>query len=571
MELTQGSLVFVFHSHIPYCRKSGMWPFGEEWLYEAMLGSYIPFLDVLRSIPSRQDESERYGSSSELPISVTIGVTPILLEQLDDDYMREGFIKWAQARIKRAEEDRKRFKLTGDKVLEDLAGSYCDEYRQALRTFRHDYASDIVSALAELERRGVVEIITSAATHGYLPLLNEDTSIRAQLAVGCETHEMRFGRPSRGIWLPECAYRPGLEEFLETFGLEYFFVDRHAIEGGDPIDVSSGAEDGEARSGFAVFGGGVRGTTYKPYLVNRSNIVCMGRNERVTTQVWSSWLGYPGDGLYREFHRKDDVTGLQYWRVTGREVELGNKEVYNREKAVLRAKEHAAHFVGLACELVNNWNATTGEHGAIVAPYDMELFGHWWYEGVFWLSEIFSELMENSTVGVCSAGEFLNHHPPSETIKLPESSWGRGGRHEVWLNDETAWMWDMIHAAESRIKRLAALSPATEDTGLLELLKTQALREFLLLTSSDWPFLVTERQAEDYGSKRFREHAERFDRLMDYAESILDGEGSLASEEEITGYLSYVRELDNPFPNLRFSALGSQEQDNPEKEDAEQV
>jgi 1,4-alpha-glucan branching enzyme len=547
-----------------------MWPFGEEWLYEAMVGSYIPFLDVLRSIPYCQDESGRLDSSSGLPVSVTIGVTPILLDQLDDDYMREGFIKWTQARIKRAEEDRKRFKLIGDEGLECLAGSYCDEYRQALRTFCNDYAGDIVSALAELERRGVVEIITSAATHGYLPLLNEDTSIRAQLAVGCETHEIRFGRPSRGIWLPECAYRPGLEEYLEALGLEYFFVDRHAIEGGAPIGVSSGDEAREVRANNAVFGEGMRGTTYKPYLVNRSNVVCIGRNERVTTQVWSSWLGYPGDGSYREFHRKDDVTGLQYWRVTGREVDLGKKEVYDREKAVLRAKEHAAHFVGLVHELINNWNETTGEHGVIVAPYDTELFGHWWYEGVLWLSETLRELLGSSTVGVSSAGEFLNLHRPSETIKLPESSWGRGGKHEVWLNDETTWMWDMIHAAEARIKRLAALSPGTEDTDLLDLLKTQALREFLLLTSSDWPFLVTERQAEDYGAKRFREHAERFDRLMDYAEGILDGEESKVSEEEIIGYLSYVRELDNPFPGLRFSVLGRQDHENPEKEDNQQ-
>lgn len=549
-----------------------MWPFGEEWLYEAMLGSYMPFLDVLRSVPYGQGESDRSGSSSELPVSVTIGVTPILLDQLDDDYMREGFIKWTQARIKRAGDDRKRFKLIGDEALESLAGSYLDEYRHALRTFCNDYAGDIVGALAELERRGVVEIITSAATHGYLPLLNEDTSIRAQLAVGCETHEMRFGRPSRGIWLPECAYRPGLEEYLEDLGLEYFFVDRHAIEGGAPIGISSGDEAKEARANHAAFGDEMRGTTYKPYLVNRSNVVCMGRNERVTTQVWSSWLGYPGDGSYREFHRKDDVTGLQYWRVTGREVDLGKKEVYEREKAVLRAREHAAHFVGLVHELINDRHETTGEHALIVAPYDMELFGHWWYEGVLWLSETLREFSGSSTVAVSSAGELLDHHPPSENIRLPESSWGRGGRHEVWLNDETAWMWDMIHATEARIKRLAALSPATGDTDLLELLKTQALREFLLLTSSDWPFLVTERQAEDYGARRFREHAERFDRLMDYAEGILDGEEFGVSEEEIIGYLSYVNELDNPFPGLKFSVLGRQQDyENREKEDIEQV
>lgn len=128
-------------------------------------------------------------------------------------------------------------------------------------------------------------------------------------------------------------------------------------------------------------------------------------------------------------------------------------------------------------------------------------------------------------------------------------------------------MWNMIHAAEARIKRLAALSRTTEDTDLLELLKVQALREFLLLTSSDWPFLITEKQAEDYGAKRFREHAERFDRLMDYAEAMLDEEEPKVSEDEIIGYLSYVSTLDNPFPNLRFSVLGRQNHEGLEKEE----
>ena len=246
-----------------------------------------------------------------------------------------------------------------------------------------------------------------------------------------------------------------------------------------------------------------------------------------------------------------------------------SKEVYNREEATLRAKEHAAHFTGLVHELISTWNATTGEHGLIVAPYDTELFGHWWYEGVLWLAETLKGFADSSTVTVCAAGEFLHVYPPAESIKVPESSWGRGGRHEVWLNDDTAWMWDMIHAAEARIKRLAALSPATEeDDDFLELLKIQALREFLLLTSSDWPFLVTERQAQDYGAKRFREHAERFDRLMDYAEAMLEEVAFGESEEEIMGYLSYINELDNLFPRLRFSVL--YENDHKKSEESEE-
>ncbi|MGE5587220.1 MAG: 1,4-alpha-glucan branching protein domain-containing protein [Clostridia bacterium] len=657
----RGSLVFVFHSHTPYCRKAGMWPFGEEWLYEVMLESYIPLLELLRTISGRVAASgptPRPPAAGGSPASVTVGITPILLDQLDDDYMREGFLKWAEARLARAEDDRGRFRLAGDDTRERQAAEYCERYGRAIRAFRTDYARDIAGALGELQARGVVEIITSAATHAYLPLLKEDTSIRAQLATGCESYARRFGRAPRGIWLPECAYRPGLEDYLQALGLEYFFVDRHAIEGGEPIGIASGRRHaksegtpgGEASAAGPGAGsvaakarGGVpQRTTFKPYLVGRSKVACFGRNERVTTQVWSSWLGYPGDGLYREFHKKDDVSGLQYWRVTSRDTDLGAKGLYDGGAASSRLREHAAHFVGLVHELIADWWAETREHGVIVAPYDTELFGHWWYEGIEWLGEVLKGISESAEVTARSAGKVLADHPAKEAVEVPESSWGRGGKHDVWFNDGTAWMWEMIHAAEARVKKLAALcepgrlglpgppghplsqpgrggqSGPSEPSGqggvppeaiegggggveagigtkagvaagtawdvaggmatgadrgaasggeaggrsccagLLEEIKTQALREFFLLMSSDWPFLVTERQATEYGARRFREHAERFDKLMDYAERLCEGAGmSEEAREEARRYLAAVNRLDDPFPWLDFSVLSA--------------
>lgn len=647
----RGSLVFVFHSHIPYCRKAGMWPFGEEWLYEAMLESYIPLLELLRAVPweplaeaqgaertrTRRSQGEGGGSGADEParaghlsavqrkgsVSVTLGITPILLDQLDDDYMREGFLRWAEARLARAENDRGRFRLAGDRARERQAAAYCERYGRAINVFRSEYACDIAGAFGELQERGVVEIITSAATHAYLPLLREDTSIRAQLAAGCESYTRRFGRAPRGIWLPECAYRPGLEDYLQALGLEYFFVDRHAVEGGEPIGIASGHGDGPTGTGArAEAGGGAvhataagagaawsrparadqtlagqaragRGgesgrTTFKPYFVSGSRVACFGRNERVTAQVWSSWLGYPGDGAYREFHKKDDISGLQYWRVTSRDTDLGAKEVYDVDAASAKLREHAAHFVGLVHELVDDWWVKTGEHGVVVAPYDTELFGHWWYEGIEWLGEVLNGLSGSALVAARSAGQVLDEHPPREAIDVPESSWGRGGKHDVWLNDGTAWMWEIIHAAEARVKRLAALCEPDRGAGagwsaddrpsdggdracpgLLDSIKAQALREFFLLMSSDWPFLVTERQATEYGARRFREHAERFDRLMDYAEQVLKAAGpggggieagsgvgaGVEAREEVARYLATVSDLDDPFPWLDFSVL----------------
>ncbi len=568
--------MFTLHSHIPYCRKAGMWPFGEEWLYEAMLESYIPLLDVLWDASSRARSSSPCasgGGPSHQSIGLTVGITPILLDQLDDDYMREGFLEWARARMKRAEDDRRRFALAADRARERQAQEYCERYGRAVRAFVDDYEQDVAGAFGELQGRGIVEIVTSAATHAYLPLLKEDLSIRSQLAAGCESYARRFGRAPRGIWLPECAYRPGLEDYLRPLGIEYFFVDTHAIEGGEPIGVASGGWAGPGGKAARTHPEGdgcapakraghleaprdtpPAQTAFRPYLVGTSSIACLGRNERVTVQVWSSWLGYPGDGLYREFHRKDDVSGLQYWRVTSRDTDLGAKDTYDAAAASARLKEHAAHFVGLVHDLADDWWRRTGERALIVAPYDTELFGHWWYEGVAWLGEVLRGFGESQEVEVLSAGKALDAHPAREAIDLPESSWGRGGKHEVWLNDETAWMWDIIHAAEARMKRLAALKPTQgTDQDLLDALTTQALREFFLLVSSDWPFLVTERQAAEYGSRRFREHAERFDRLMDYAEKML--EGSAVPVQDALRELAEIAEADDIFPWLSFSLV----------------
>ncbi|MEW6230267.1 MAG: 1,4-alpha-glucan branching protein domain-containing protein, partial [Bacillota bacterium] len=402
--------------------------------------------------------------------------------------------------------------------------------------------------------------LAGAATHAYLPLLSRNSSVYAQVKVGCDTYEQYFGRKPVGIWLPECGYRPpghpkansggapapaGLDRVLAGVGLRHFFVDAHAIQGGTPVGTYGSRSSGRpaprhtaARPGY---------TTYLPYLLRGSGICVLGRNERTALQVWSSEWGYPGDGNYREFHKRDSISGLHYWKVTSRLTDLASKEVYQPDAALARAGEHADHFVGLVERLLTEFHRETGKHGVIVAPFDVELFGHWWLEGLDWLRWTLEGLARSENVELTTSAKCLEQHPPTRSINLVESSWGLGGAHYIWDNEATGWMWEQIHDTEAEMERAVGEANRTEGTlneyPITQRLLRQAGREALLLQSSDWPFLVTTEQAADYASRRFLEHRHRFTRLVDAL-------GRVPVAPETLSHLEEIETIDAVFPNL---------------------
>ncbi len=298
---------------------------------------------------------------------------------------------------------------------------------------------------------------------------------------------------------------------------------------------------------------GEPGTTYQPYWVGDApgQVAVLGRNNQTGQQVWSGTFGYPGDFVYREFHRKDGVSGLQYWRIGGAGVDLGDKPPYEPGRAQEQVRAHAEHFAHLVESLLQKYREETGTFGVISSAYDTELFGHWWFEGVDWLKEVLRRLAASETVELTTASHIVEEHGPERVMALPESSWGAGGGHFTWLNVDTQWMWPLIHGAERRMEALVAAIPAAG--GEREELLNQTARELLLLQSSDWPFLVTTGQAKEYASQRFTEHLERFNQLAALAESSapLDAEGRK--------FLDSLRERDNAFPTIDFRVFASRQ------------
>jgi len=269
----------------------------------------------------------------------------------------------------------------------------------------------------------------------------------------------------------------------------------------------------------------------------------MGRNNRTGMQVWSAQWGYPGDYIYREFHKKDGTSGLHYWKVSGADIDLGFKDYWDPVAAFATAHTHAQHFAGLVTELVNEYYERNGQFGIIASAYDTELFGHWWFGGIDWIREVLRALAFSDTVELMTASDYLEQHPSQDALALPEGSWGDQGSHFTWDNVDTHWMWGVIHEAETRIERLAARFPDAQGTQA-ELLN-QATRELLLLESSDWPFLVTTGQAREYSVTRFQDHVERFHWLANAAEQQQDNEQVLAQCREYAW-------KDNPFATVDY-------------------
>jgi 1,4-alpha-glucan branching enzyme len=524
--MTIGSATFVLHTHLPYCRLAGRWPHGEEWLHEATLECYLPLARALRCLAS-----EVKGS-----LGVTLNITPILAEQLGDPLIKRHFAEYLSGRVERAATDASRF--AGVQGLRGATAAFHRDRYEGIRAFYQDEIhGDILGAFAALEAEGRIEIATSAATHGYLPLLDNESAVRFQVETGIASHERNFGRKPRSFWLPECAYEPGLERYLEQAGVDVFFVEEHLVTGGrargKPLESVVGLypeTHREVPSPMEL--PQLQGTTFQAYGVGHSNVAAIARNERTGMQVWSAAHGYPGDPAYREFHKKDDTSGLHYWRVTGPEADLGHKAEYDPAIAANVAEGHARHFHGLVRSELDAYRAGTGEAGLVLSAYDTELFGHWWLEGIAWLRETIRALALDPEIELISSGDFVARHPPSKTIELPEGSWGDGGDHRTWMNDATAWTWPEIHRRQRRATHLLRdASPAAK----------QLARELLLLQSSDWQFLMTTGQAHDYAVERFRSHVQRFDALADAMESR-----NPALDALVEGYEA----MDNPFPGI---------------------
>ncbi len=524
-----GYVTFALHSHLPYVVNHGTWPHGMEWLHEAAAETYLPLLKVF-------GELEQQG----LALQANVNLSPILLEQLSHPEFKDEFPKYLLRKIKAAHKDADDFTVQNDPHMVNVSRFWLHFYEQALRQF-DELGSNIIRGFQHFYDSGAIEIITCGATHGYFPLLGTDSSIRAQVKTGVETHERFFGRKPRGIWLPECGYRPagtwefpvmpdgstrppkpfyreGVEQILAEHGLQFFYVDTHLVDSSTRFTPYQLLAGGIPRA-MEFVEEPPHKNFYRPYYADGpdrdAQVAFFTRDPRTSVQVWSGDQGYPGDPNYLEFHKKRWPGGNRYWRITGAKIDLGLKQPYDPAIALERTREHAKHFVRITTETLERYGNNGAAASILTAPFDAELFGHWWFEGPEWLKNVALEFAKpESRIKLISCTDYLDQFPPAAYVALPEGSWGAESNNSVWLNEDTAWTWKHIYPAELAVQQMANSDLWRGNETATRLVK-QICRELLLLESSDWQFLITTKAARDYAEKRFNTHLEQFRALLD--------------------------------------------------------
>ncbi len=510
-------VAFVLHAHLPWVRKAGAHPVGEEWLHQAASESYLPLLDVL----------ERLAADGHRDV-LTLGITPVLAEQLADAYLLAELHGWLARRLVDLEYTINRYAAADrDRLGEVWEHHWRRQTRLLERVESGLLDTGLVAPFVALAEAGVIELLSGPAAHPYLPLVDDEAVLRAHVESGLATSLRLTGLGPAGVWTPECAYRPAgtvadptapplhrtagpdpapalARSAHELPGLEDVWAEAgatHLVLDGPTLAQAAGAAGALDRDWAAAGGdveppGGPLDVLDAPVLVGDADLAAFGRNLAVSYAVWSPRGGYPGHGAYRDFATVDLEGGFKSHRVTARDRPA--KEPYEAVAAARVAHAHAEEFAGLVRRHLDG----RGDDVTVVAAYDAELLGHWWYEGPVWLEAVVRRLAASPRPGErpTTLARALERCPPRRRLALPESSWGLGKGHGAWVTERTRWIWVAVRDAQ---RRFAALEPGPA--------RDAAWRQLTLLSSSDWPFLVAQGTASGYARERVRAHLARFD------------------------------------------------------------
>ena len=404
-ESVPGLFSLVLHTHLPWLAHHGRWPVGEEWLYQSWAASYLPLMRVLRTLAAEN----RRGL-------ITLGMTPVVAAQLDDPYCLDGMHRWLANWQLRALEAATVHTATGaaagtastPEALRRFGIREYGEASRALEDFTSLWRHGASPLLRELIDAGAVELLGGPLAHPFQPLLNPRLREFA-LREGLADAGQRLGHTPTGIWAPECAYAPGMERDYAAAGVGHFMVDGPSLHG----DTALGRPVGD------------------------TDVVAFGRDLKISYRVWSPKSGYPGNAAYRDFHTFDHLTGLKPARVTGRSVESDAKAPYDPDRADRVIDGHVADFVELVRGRLISESQRIGRPAHVVAAFDTELFGHWWYEGPIWLERLLRALPEAGVrIGTLNDAQFVGVRQGLAGVGRTEGgrSGGaqyRGGRHRT--------------------------------------------------------------------------------------------------------------------------------------------
>lgn len=516
-----GHFALVLHAHLPFVRHPEHERFLEEsWLYEAITETYLPLIELI----------ERW-QQDRLNVRLTLTLTPTLCAMLADPLLQSRYERRLAELIELAEKET--FRTHWDAARRPLAEGFRERFLQ-LREQWHRCDRNLVGAFRRLQEAGRLELITCAATHALLPLLaGQPGALRGQILTARDHYRACFGRDPVGIWLPECAYAAEVEPVLAEANLRWFILDTHGLLNSTP----------RPRHG-----------TFAP-VFTPDGLAAFGRDLDSARQVWSRNEGYPGDPRYRDFYRDigfdldfeyvraylpspdhRGFTGIKYHAIGGVK---GEKRIYQPAAAQAAVQEHAAHFLAARQRQLTRVEEIMDRPPILVAPYDAELFGHWWHEGFLFLDALVRRALDGASgFTFVTPTDYLRQHATHQQVRPSASSWGEGGHLRVWLNETNEWIQPHLRGIEQRMTELARRFP--QPGGLVERALRQAARELLLAQASDWPFILNSGTSPEYARERVTAHIGRFLRLHEQLLAGAVDEARLAEWEGADNVFAHV-------------------------------
>ena len=525
MKMKRSSIGFILNAHMPFVRHPEYPRFLEEdWLFEAIGETYLPLLRMFRKL---RDE--------EVPFRLTMSLSPTLCTMLADPILQGRFTNYLKLHEELGEKELERCKVENPTVL-PLVKKYVEQIKINLKDYFELYECNILTGFKDFEDSGHLDLITTAATHAFLPLYsNYPSAVNAQVEMAVQSHINFFKHRPKGFWLPECGYYPGLEEYLRNEEVSFFQLGAQALALSEtPVE---------------------RGN-YAP-ITCPNGVYGFARDYHLTSLVWSNIEGYPCDPAYREFYRdigydlpldyirpyihEPEVrvfTGFKYFAVTGRN---DNKEYYSIERAQQRVKEHAQNFLYEVERKTQQIEGLLDRPPFYTLAFDTELFGHWWYEGVDWLEAVIRGAAVSTETSLHTPLDYITKFPEVQTLTPAFSSWGEGGFADVWTDGENVWSYRHIHKAIERIQELAIRFP--NQNSLKKRFLNQAAREVMLSMASDWPFIIHNGTSSGYASKRLKDHLKNFNVVYEH----------MCKNAVNTEWLVKSEKRDNVFPDIDYN------------------
>jgi 1,4-alpha-glucan branching enzyme len=515
-------LALVLNAHMPFVRRPEYPRYLEErWLFEAISETYLPLLRVFRSL-----------EADSVPFRLSLSISPTLAAMLGDKTLGERYVGYLDAQLALAAAEEAR--VGSDPAFGPLARMYRGLYRADKDDYQELYGRDILGAFDYFYKKGRVELMTSSATHAFLPIFRDcREAVIAQVETAIIAHRKAFGKQPSGFWLPQLGWYPGIGEVLRSYNVQYTVVTTRGAMLGAPTPTSGSFAPVESPSGLVAF----------------------VRDSGATKAVWSEASGYPADPVYRDFYRdigfdlpseyldgylEDSgsriFTGFKYWAVTGK---TEDKRPYDPAAAAAKASEHAARFIAERIEAAAAAAPLLDRPPLMVCPFDAELFGHWWLEGPIFLEALFRRAA-GGPLRPISLGEYLRDYPENQVSQPEFSSWGDGGFAEVWLDGSNDWIYRHAGKAVERMSELAERFP--DETGLRERILNQAAREVLLPMCSDWALLMRAGKSSAFARRQVEEPIANFARIYDM----------LCSNTVSTEWLTRLEKRDNLFPAINY-------------------